>query len=142
MAIKPEELAGEIEISLDKWSDKVAAGMKKAVDTVTKEVKREIKGNIPFNNRTGDYVKAFKTRTMYESNRVKRNAWYVAAPHYRLTHLLEHGHKIFIGTTRGQRQVHVKGGRTRAFPHIVYGERLANRRLPELIEAAVKEGSK
>ena len=142
MAIKPEELAVEIVIRLDQWGDVVAHGMKNAVDEVTKEVKREIKSNIPFNNRTGDYVRAFKTKTIYESNRVKRNAWYVAAPHYRLTHLLEHGHKIFIGTTRGQRQIHVKGGRTRAFPHIVYGERLANRRLPELIEAAVKEGSK
>lgn len=142
METKPEDFADALMIPLEMWSDRIAARVKKSVDTVTKEVKREIKSRVAFNNRTGDYVKAFRTKTLYEDDRVKRKAWYVAPPHYRLTHLLERGHKIFIGTTRGQRQVHVKGGRARAFPHIIYGDELAKRRLPKLIETAIKEESK
>lgn len=116
------------------YDDNVTDEIKKAVDKTTRAAAKEIKGHITFRNRTGNYIRAFRTRTSFEDRRNKRNTWFVMSPHYRLTHLLEMGHDI----KRNGSMI----GRTRAFPHVQYGADLAKHMLPELCEEAVKKVNK
>ena len=125
MAIKPEEFAKELEAKLLEYSDDVL----EVVDEVTKKVGEmvmdEIKSHISFNEPSGDYVKSFSLKS--DKTRTKRTRiWHVLKPHYRLTHLLEKGHAL------------KNGGRSRAFPHIKYGEELATRKYPEMLKEAIK----
>ncbi|MCL2517992.1 MAG: hypothetical protein FWF15_05460 [Oscillospiraceae bacterium] len=124
--VSAEEFGGAIINALKDYSDDVAEGTHKAVDKVSKMVMAEINANITFQQRTGDYVKSFSIKKSFEDKYNKRNTWHVKAPHYRLTHLLEHGHR-----TRN-------GGMTRAFPHIKYGAELARRELPALMEKVIR----
>lgn len=124
--VTPDKLGNAIVQALTEYSDGVAERMHKAVDKVTEEAAEEIKLRIPFTQRTRKYVRAFATKTRYEDKLNKRNTWYVKAPQFRKTHLLENGHRNRDGT------------HTRAFPHIRYGERTARKRLPELCEKAVR----
>jgi hypothetical protein len=103
------------------------AAVKRAVDRCAKEMDQEIRVNAVFRRGSGAYLKAFQLKTVFEDEQNKRVRWQVKAPHYRLTHLLEHGHRIVDRNHR----LH---GTTKPVPHIAYGEALAQRRLPELIE--------
>ena len=125
----PEEFSAALDSVLDGYTDDVTTRQKKAVDTTAKEVNEVIKEHITFKQHTHDYVKAFRVKKTFEDTFEKRKTWYVAAPEYRLTHLLENGHALW------------QGGRTAAFPHIKYGEEIAEQRMVELsIEAAKKGG--
>lgn len=126
MNVKIDGLADEITQELQNYSDKVTLKMKAAVDVVGKETNDEIKNHITFKQHTGKYVKAFRVKTSYEDQYNKRNTWYVSGSQYRLSHLLEKGHAL--------RQ----GGRTKAFPHIKYGEELAQKRMVELAQEVVQ----
>lgn len=129
MNVSVDDFSDSIMQALSEWSMEVTEKMKAAVDTTSDEVNQTIKDHIAFKIRSGDYVKAFRVkRGAYEDLYNKRNTWYVAAPYYRLTHLLEYGHATS------------NGGRTKAYPHIRYGEELAQKQLPALIEEAVKRG--
>jgi hypothetical protein len=108
------------------------AAVKRAVDQCAKEMNEEIKAHTTFRSRSGAYVKAFQLKTVFEDEQNKRVRWQVKAPHYRLTHLLEHGHRIVDVNHR----LH---GNTKPHPHISYGAALAERRLPELIREEMRK---
>lgn len=122
---KIEDMAEAVMTNLYQYSDDVTKQVKTSVDVVAKEVNEEIKAHVTFKG-TGKYVKAFRLKKTFENSQEKRVTWYVNVPHYRLTHLLENGHAI------------KQGGRARAFPHIKYGEELAQRRMEELAREAVE----
>jgi len=129
MAIKPEDFAKELAKHLLNYSDEVI----EIVDDVTHQVgdlvMEEIKNHITFDEKTGDYIKSFSLKsTKTRTNRSR--IWHVLKPHYRLTHLLEKGHAL------------LSGGRSRAFPHIKYGDELANIKFPELLKEAIKKNAK
>lgn len=125
MSVKPDDLAAAIMAELEGYSQDVADEIKKVVDVVADETNQEIKNHISFHERTGEYVNAFRVKTSFENRSTKRKTWYVTDGQYRLTHLLENGHAL--------RQ----GGRARAYPHIKYGEELAQRRMEELAKEAI-----
>lgn len=120
-------LAAAIEYELQTFSDAVCEKIGKAVDIVGNEVNAEIKSHVAFDQPTEKYVQAFRVKKMDTSKYCRSRIWHVAAPHYRLTHLLEHGHALR------------NGSRTKAFPHIIFGEELAERRMFELSEKAVQD---
>lgn len=122
MSVKVEELASAINDAMAEYSDEVTKAMKSAVDEVADMAMQEIKDHVTFSQPTGDYVKAFSLLNV-ESTRKKQKIWHVKKPHYRLAHLLENGHAV-----RG-------GGRSKPFPHIIFGEQLVNR----ILETKVKE---
>lgn len=128
--VSVDDLQKAILEEMEKYSWSITEGVKKAVDTVAKEVNEEIKNNITFKQRTGKYVKAFRIKKRYEDGYKKVNTWYVKDPYYRLTHLLENGHQL--------RQ----GGRARAYPHIKYGEELAKKRMEELAKEAIENAGR
>lgn len=125
MEIKIDDLANEIVKGLELYTQEVTDNLKKAADIVVKETNEEIKKHITFKQPTGKYVKAFRTTTSYEDRYCKRNTWHVGNEQHRLTHLLEDGHALR------------NGGRTQAYPHIKYGEELAQRRMEELAKEAI-----
>lgn len=124
--VNVDGLADAIIKNLQGYTNDVTDGVKKAVDTVAKEVNDTIKSHITFKQHTGKYVKSFRIKKTYEDGYKKVNTWYVKAPEYRLTHLLENGHAIR------------NGGRAKAYPHIKYGEEIAEQRMVELSEGAIK----
>lgn len=111
---------------MSNYSQEVTDGVKKAVDTVAKEVNEEIKSHITFKQHSKKYVKAFRIKGVYDGKYNKGKTWYVANGQYRLTHLLEKGH------------AKIGGGRTDAFPHIIFGNDLAVRRMQELAKEAIE----
>jgi hypothetical protein len=125
--ININDLASEIAKGLEEYSEKITEGVKKGVDLTSKEVNEEIKNHITFKEHTGKYVKSFRIKKAYEDGYKKINVWYVANGEYRLTHLLEKGHAL------------MQGGRTKAYPHIKYGEELAIKRMEELAKGAIKD---
>lgn len=122
-----EGLADSITKELAQYGEAVAEGVKKGVDQVANECNEEIKKHITFKQPTGRYVKAFRIKTSFEDKYNKRKTWYVSGSQYRLTHLLENGH------------ANKDGGRTKAYPHIKYGEELAKKRMEELVKEEVEE---
>lgn len=130
--IQVEELANAIKEALEEYSQEVTDITKEAVEVVAKEVNEEIKKRVTFNstNRKNGYVKSFRVKTLEETRFNKSKVWHVANGQHRLTHLLENGH-----VTRN-------GGRAKAFPHIKFGEELAQRRLPEVVEEGIKNAGR
>lgn len=128
--IQVDEMSELIAEYMSGYTQGVTDGVKKAVDTVGKEVNEEIKRNIPFKEHSGKYVKAFRVKTSFENRYNKRNTWHVANGQHRLAHLLEKGHAL--------RQ----GGRARAYPHIIYGEELAKRRMEQLSKEAIENAGR
>lgn len=128
--ISPAEIGNAVMKHLQDYNNHMAVGTRKAVEIVSEEVMAEIKRNIKFEQHTGEYVSSFALKKVYWSD-VEfasyvskyngRKTWHVGRPYYTLTHLLEKGHKKR------------NGGMTRAYPHIVYGDELAKKRLQELI---------
>lgn len=123
--INVDELSKAITESLTTYAEEVTKVVKNAVDETAKEVKEEIKAHITFEQPTGEYVKSFAVKTTKEEQFNRTKTWYVKSPHYRLTHLLEKSH-----VTRS-------GGRTKAHPHIVYGQLLAEKNLVKKIEDGI-----
>lgn len=130
MSTPVSELASLIGQYLSEYTEEVTAATKKAVDVTAKAVDAEIKSKITFTQRTGNYVKAFRIKKSHEDMHNKRKTWYVSGEEYRLTHLLENGHAL-----RG-------GGRVKAFPHVIYGQQLAEKRLQELIEEGIENAGR
>ena len=121
-----------LEDALAGYCTGAGAAVKRAVDQCAREMNDEIKAHAVFRRGSGAYVKAFQTKTVFEDEQNKRVRWQVKPPHYRLTHLLERGHRIVDVNHR----LH---GTTKPIPHIAYGEALAERRLPELIEEEMRK---
>ena len=128
--VQIDEMADLINEYMSGYTKEITDGVKKATDTVGKEVSEEIKRNITFKEHSGKYVKAFRVKTVFEDRYNKRNTWHVVNGQYRLAHLLEKGHAL--------RQ----GGRARAYPHIIYGEELAKRRMEQLSKEAIENAGR
>ena len=129
MSVSPDDLANALSEALQDYSDDIDAGVKKAVNKAARETAQEIKKHITFKSRTGDYVSHFALKDTSKGARSHSKTWYVKAPEYRLTALLEKGHAT---PRKGS------GKQTKAYPHIEYGEKIAQSRLPELIKDVVK----
>ena len=119
--IEASKMADEITNLLTTYNETVTELAKEVVDKVSQEANQEILNHITFHDHT--YSKGFKIKTTFENKRNKRNTWFVAKE-YQLTHLLEYGHLCR------------NGKRTRAYPHIKYGDDYVN----ENFERELKEG--
>ena len=118
MKIAADQLAKAIADTLEEYRDATVEAMKEATDKAAKQAVQELKATSP--KLSGAYSKDWAAK-----NDKQKNKWAYAKVvynrrHYRLTHLLEHGHKK------------VNGGMVAARPHIAKVEQ-------EAIDQLVKE---
>lgn len=125
--INIDQLADSITSTLSKWSDEVENNIKQAVDESMKELvdttKRDAPVRVP---NGGDYKRSISSKVTISKDHEYQKTWFVKAPHYRLTHLLEKGHQ-----KRG-------GGWVDARPHIGNNAE----RVKQQFELKVKEAIK
>ena len=79
---------------LDNYADTTADGVKAAVKKAANTVKKEITAGAP--ERTGRYAKSWRTKTTKESSSALEITVY-SPTRYMLAHLLEHGHAMRNG---------------------------------------------
>lgn len=102
--VSVDELSEAIGGLLDDYNREVINATKveakKHMDTLVKETKNTAP------KKTGKYKRAITSKKEWENHLGVEYVWYVKAPHYRLSHLLEYGH------------AKRNGGRTKAFHFI------------------------
>ena len=118
--IKADQLAQEIVKILDDYRDTTVDKMKEAVDKAAKQAVNELKTSSP--KRTGAYAKDWAAKKDRKANKRAYGKVVYNKKHYRLTHLLEKGHRK------------VNGGMVAARPHIAKVEEKAINTLVEGIK--------
>lgn len=118
--IKADRLAQEIVKILDDYRDTTVDKMKEAVDKAAKQAVNELKTSSP--KRTGAYAKDWTAKKDRKANKWAYGKVVYNKKHYRLTHLLEKGHRK------------VNGGMVAARPHIAKVEEKAINTLVEGIK--------
>ena len=126
-----KDLVAQMREIVDEYTVEVAEALETSVNTVKKQVLRKLKDTSPRRPGHGEYARSWTSRK--EGKRARGvflggvNVTIYNKKHYRLTHLLEHGHVI----------MNKKGGpygRVRAYPHIGPAEDLAIEELPKEFE--------
>ena len=103
-----DDLSKAIQKTLAEYEGVTVDSMKAAVDKVSKEAVRELKGSSP--RRTGAYAKSWAAKKARMTNKWAYQKTVYNKDHYRLTHLLEKGHKV-VGAKNGRTWVDAR-------PHI------------------------
>lgn len=101
-------LAKAIQKTFAEYEGVTVDSMKAAVDKASKEAVRELKSSSP--NRTGAYAKSWAAKKARLTNKWAYQKTVYNKEHYRLTHLLEKGHKV-VGAKNGRTWVDAR-------PHI------------------------
>lgn len=124
--IKIDQLAAEIAKELSKYSQEVVEKVNISSEKVGKAAVKQLKQTSP--KKTGKYAKSWTLTTEKEFGQPHRRIIHAKAPHYRLTHLLEHGH------------AKVGGGRVEGRPHIRPAEEMVIQEFVRGVEEAIERG--
>lgn len=125
-SISIDQLAQAISDSLTEFTEDVVKDIDISSERVSKEAVATLKATSPKD--TGKYAKAWRRTTHKKIGQPDTRIIYVAAPHYRLTHLLEKGH------------AKVGGGRVQAIPHIRPVEKEVEEQFTREVTEAIKNG--
>lgn len=131
-----DDLAKEIQKQMSQYSLKIDDAMQKEITGLSEEIVKDLESDPIIPKDTGSYKKGFYAKKLASGKGYKKVL--IANKVYQLTHLLEYGHNIFIGTTKGQTQIHKKGGRTKSFPHWETAQTKADT-LVERLERIIKK---
>lgn len=131
MAANHRNLSTNLQHILRQYQEDVTEQAHTAAKTTAEGAIVKIKSSAQFRGR-GTYLGSLKLR-QEQGRRVYKFKYivYAAAPHYRLTHLLENGHRIV--TRKG-----VEVGRSRDFPHWVHGHRFVQEKFPEILRDMIE----
>ena len=124
--INIDQLTAEIAKGLADYSQEVVEKVNISSEKVGKAAVKQLKQTSP--KRHGKYAKTWTMKTEPEVGQPHKRIVHVKAPHYRLTHLLEHGH-----AKRG-------GGRVEGKPHIRPAEEMVIQECVAEVEEAIKRG--
>lgn len=124
--INIDKLASEIAKELSTYSQEVVQKVNVSSERVGKTAVKQLKQTSP--KRYGDYAKSWTMKTEPEVGQPHKRIVHVKAPHYRLTHLLEHGH------------AKVGGGRVEGIPHVRPAEEQVIQDFTREVEEAIKRG--
>ena len=123
--INVDQLAATVMKELENYADTTTDGVKAAVKKAADTVKKEISAGAPVS--TGKYAKSWATKTTAESSHALEITVH-SRNRYQLAHLLEHGH------------AKRSGGRVAARPHIASAEEHGIEELEREIERSVRNG--
>lgn len=118
-----KSLDKQIMDALREYTTEVTEGIEEAIEDVAKESKKKWRDKAP--KRTGAYKKSLRLRKENKSGKYSFTV-HASAPHYRLTHLLEDGHRT------------KNGGFVSARPHIRQIEDWALKEAERRIEEVLK----
>lgn len=124
--ISTDKLAAELAKELSKYSQEVIEKVNISSDRVGKAAVKQLRQTSP--KKTGKYAKSWTMKTEKAIGQPDLRIIHVKAPHYRLTHLLEHGH-----AKRG-------GGRVEGKPHIRPAEEMVIQEFVREVEEAIERG--
>ena len=123
--IQIDQLAATVMKELEEYADTTTDGVKAAVKKAANTVKKEISATAPV--RSGKYAKSWATKTTAESSHALEITVH-SRNRYQLAHLLEHGH------------AKRSGGRVAARPHIAAAEEHGIEELEREIERSIRNG--
>ena len=128
--IKIDQLAAEIAKELSKYSQEVVEKVNISSEKVGKAAVKQLKRTSPRRPPPigGKYAKSWTMSTEKEIGQPHKRIIHAKAPHYRLTHLLEHGH------------AKVGGGRVEGRPHIRPAEEMVIKEFVAEVEEAIERG--
>jgi len=124
--INIDKLASEIAKELSTYSQEVVQKVNVSSERVGKTAVKQLKQTSP--KRYGKYAKSWTMTTEKAIGQPDLRIIHAKAPHYRLTHLLEHGH-----AKKG-------GGRVEGKPHIRPAEEMVIQEFMQEVEEAIKNG--
>ena len=125
-SISIDQLAEVIASSLSEFTEDVVKIIDVSSNKISKEAVAKLKVTSPKDK--GNYAKSWRVKTDKKLGQPDTRTVYVAAPHYRLTHLLEFGH------------AKVGGGRVQAIPHIRPVEKEIEEQFTREVTEAIKNG--
>ena len=118
-----------IQNALHDYGEDAEDAVKDTVKEVSKKTRDIVKSNAPVRKTNGgDYKKSISDRQVKNQKGEYIKIVYSKAPHYRLTHLLEHGHL----TRNGMKK-------TRAFPHFKLGDDYINENFENKLASKLKQ---
>ena len=128
--VSVDQLAAEIAKGLAEYSQDVVEKVNVSSEKVGKAAVKKLKKTSPRRPPPvgGKYAKSWAMKTEPEVGQPHKRIVHVKAPHYRLTHLLEHGH------------AKVGGGRVEGRPHIRPAEEQVIKDFVQEVEEAIKRG--
>jgi len=124
--INIDRLAAEIAKGLREFSGEVVEKVDISSERIGKEAVKRLKQTSPKDS--GDYAKSWTMTTEKAVGQPHNRIVHAKAPHYRLTHLLEHGH------------AKVNGGRVEGIPHIRPAEEEVIKQFMAEVEEAIERG--
>lgn len=128
--VTPDEVGGAFHAILEEYTYNIMNQIEEELPKLGRKVNQEIKKHITFKaSAQSKYLRSLGIEIMKGSRLYKSVVWRAKPPQSSLTHLLENGHQL------------PQGGRSKAYPHIIYGQKLVEEELPELVEEAVKDNA-
>lgn len=122
--ISIDELAGEITLAVQQYTEDVSKGIEKEIDTTAKDIVKELKTTSPKD--TGEYAKGWTSKKNTSGGSYKRVVHNKEKPG--LVHLLEFGH------------AKVNGGRVDGRPHLRPAAESHIGRFEKRIQEIIKNG--
>jgi hypothetical protein len=110
-----DDLSKAIQKTLAEYEGVTIDSMKAAVDKASKEAVRDLKSSSP--KRNGAYARSWAAKKTKQANKWAYEKTVYNKDHYRLTHLLEKGHRV-VGAKNGRTWVDAR-------PHIEKVEKKA-----------------
>lgn len=89
-----DRVSNTIRTTLNTYSRQIVEGVEKAADETVKEMVKETKQRPTGRFSTGRYARAIASQVGANTIHAKSRIWYVKAPRYRITHLINNGHAI------------------------------------------------
>lgn len=127
ISITPDKLAAKLQQELTIYHEDVNEKIRKATRESMAELVRKTRATAP--EKSGNFKKSISGdfKGLKKGNRKITAIWFVKKPHYRLTHLLVHGHAL------------KNGGRTKADPFLANALSEVLPKYEEAVKEAIKK---
>ena len=140
MEVPVQEMTNEILKCIKQYTEETSEKIAEICKEESEVLKENLKRDSPKGKRVGNkkYSHGWKIKKTSRSGYVQYEIYNIQG---HLTHLLEKGHQNFVGIIKGkQKQVHTKGGRTPAYPHIKPKEEKAKETVEQRIKEVLQNG--